>query len=255
MQTSEKPKHKHKHRHRYKPNYKKQLKYPLLFVFLSLLVFSGIAFSKGVFKFEQKPKHRNSRVEGNLPFNYNLDKNNILSDILPSYTETASKSNLGLLERELMALNGKNWFEQMARNAFYIQTARDYRNLGFLDFEKYLLEYVASNKTGANANTQNTFNDLELEAFLRSLNRGFGSEDHPQYMIGAALEYPRSGNGGGGSGLPGGSSGSGGSGGGSGYSNPPQKPQQDNGDNVPVPEPSTIVLTAAGLLFLFRRFH
>ncbi len=130
---------------------------------------------------------------------------------------------------------------------FYIQSAMSLQQGGLRDWEDYL-----SASPGSSTGNHQNLGEGQSGSFLNLANQDGGGTNPAGPFVGSPLEYPHSSNygssynadsGGGSSGL----SGFGGSGGGG--SNPPKT----NGGPVEIPEPSTLILTAIGLLLVITR--
>jgi hypothetical protein len=143
-------------------------------------------------------------------------------------------------------ISGSGWqWEKL-----YIQSAMNLQNNGLGEGENYLLASL-----GSSAGSHQNIGEGGSGSSLSVVNQNGGEANPAGPFVGSLLEYPHSSNyvGGYNEGSVGGSPGLSGSGGGDGSG--PILLIQANGDPPQVPEPSTFILTAIGLLLVAWRAY
>jgi hypothetical protein len=223
---------------------KSNLKY---YFFVAMLTIFMVGNNSDSLKIENQPNRMNYFREIYSPEN-DMDIIGTLRKIFLTDQGLPLKPNLGIgNQRQIGLITENDWSNTVRPDRYYIQSAMNLQNGGLRDWEDYLLSGLGSS-TG---NHQN-LSGARLESFLNPTNQDGGGGNPLGHIIGSSLEYPHSSNYGGGydTGSAGGSLGEMASGGGN--STGLDKPQENIG-GVPIPEPSTLILTAIGLLLLAWR--
>jgi hypothetical protein len=226
--------------------YKQALKFSLYVAALVILII-GNNFAS--FRSDDQPGQGNY-TGGNSSPGDNKATGGVQQGLTSIYPNTPLNPNLGIvkqLQTESMFVNPWNniWRSGGQWERFYIQSAMNLQQGGLRDWEDYL-----SASPGFSAGNHQNLGEGQSGSFSSLLNHEGGGENPPG-MIGPPLEYPHATNYGGGydTGSAGGSLGStssGGSGSGS------EGPETNNGP-VQIPEPSTLILSAIGLLLVITR--
>jgi hypothetical protein len=242
-------KHKRRLRHRLIHKYKQQLKF---FLYLAALVLLMIGNNFASFRSDDQPGQGNY-TGGNSSPGDNKGTGGVQGGLTSIHPNTSLNPNLGIVKQ----LQTESTFPHPWSNIwgsggqwekFYIQSAMNLQHGGLRDWEDYLLTSLGSSME----NHQN-LGEGRSGSFFSHLNNEGGGGNPIGPMVGPPLEYPHSTNYGGGYDTASGggslaSMSSGGSASGS------DGPKTNNGP-VEIPEPSTLILTAIGLLLLTRRVN
>lgn len=226
--------HKHKHRLRHRL-FRKCREHFKFFLYLAALVLLVIGNNFASFRSDDQPGPKNYMGENYSPEN-NKGLGGVQQGLTSIHTNTPLIPTFGVGEERQV--------ESMIEYA--IQSPMNLQHGGLREWEDYLLTSLGS----STENHQN-IGEGRLGSFFSHLNNEGGGKNPPG-MIGPPLEYPHSTNYGGGynTASAGGSLGSTSSGGGSVVAT-----QDNNGGAIATPEPSTLILTAIGLLLVTRRVN
>lgn len=233
-------KHKRGLRHRLMHMYKHHLKF---FLYLAVLVLLMIGNNFASFRSDDQPGQVNY-TGGNSSPGDNKSTGGVQGGLTSIHPNTSLSPNLGIVkqlqtESTLPYPWNNIWGTGGQWEKFYIQSAMNLRKGGLKEWEKYFLTSL-----GSSVENHHDFGEGRSGSFFSNLNNEGGGGNPLGPMIGPPLEYPHSTNYGGyDTASAGGSLGSMSSGGSS------------SGNDVPpqVPEPSTLILTAIGLLLVTRR--
>jgi hypothetical protein len=229
--------------------HKQALRFSLYVAALVILIIGNIFAS---FRSDNQPGQRNY-TGGNSSPGDNKATGGVQQGLTSIHPNIPLNPKLGIvkqLQTESMFVNPWNniWRSGGQWERSYIQSAINLQNGGIREWEDYFLSSL-----GSSIENYQNFTDARLGSFLNLSNQGGGGGNPLGGMIGPPLEYPHSTNYGGGydTASAGGSLGSMSSGGsGSGSYGP-----MTNDGPAQIPEPSTLILTAIGLLFLTRRTY
>jgi hypothetical protein len=241
-------KHKHRLRHRLLHKYKQQLKF---FLYLAALVLLMIGNNFASFRSDDQPGQGNY-TGGNSSPGDNKATGGVQQGLTSIYPNTPLNPKLGIVkqlqtESTFVYPWSNIWGSGGQWQRYYIQSAMNLQNGGLREWEDYFLTSL-----GSSVEDHQNLGEGRLGSFFSHLNNEGGGGNPLGPMIGPPLEYPHSTNYGGyDTGSAGGSLGSMSSGGSSSGSDAPKT----NDDPVQIPEPSTLILTAIGLLLLTRRVN
>jgi len=240
-------KRKHRLRHRFIQEYGQQFKF---FLYLAALVLIMIGNNFASFRSDDQPGQGNS-TGGNSSPGDNKATGGVQGGVTSIHPNTLLGPKLGIVKQlHTESMFGHSWSNIWGSGGqwqrYYIQSVMNLQNGDLGEWGDYFLTSLGSSME----NHQN-LGDGRLGSFFSHLNNEGGGGNPIGPMIGPPLVYPHSTNYGSGynAGSAGGSPGlmsSGGSGSGS------DGPKANDGP-VEIPEPSTLILTAIGLLLLTRR--
>jgi hypothetical protein len=239
-------KHKHRLRHRLIHKYGQQLKF---FLYLAALVLLIIGNNFASFRSDDQPGQGNY-TGGNSSPGDNKATGGVQQGLTSIHPNTPLNPKLGIVkqlqtESTFVYPWSNIWGSGGQWQRYYIQSAMNPQHAGLKDLEDYFLTSL-----GSSVESHQNLGDGRSGSFFSHLNNEGGGGNPLGPMIGPPLEYPHSTNYGGyDTASAGGSLGSMSSGGSSSGSDG----AKTNDGPAQIPEPSTLILTAIGLLLVTRR--